>query len=353
MAIVGIASAAGCLAFPGAAAATCHDELRRAAPRQDLAVSVVGLVNAHRASLGLRQLSVSPALMRSALWKSHHMAAQGYFDHDDPAPPVNRSFDQRTRDCGYASGFVGENIAYGSESPGGVMTQWLNSPGHRRNIEHPDYTQIGVGAAGEARHWTQNFGGGTEPEPANPPPTAAPDTLEIAEDASGAVAVTPNDGDLGDWLHLIGVDAHPSVSTTTTPDGQGAMVTPDRDFAGTVTVGQTIADVMGQTSRTGLTVRVLPVNDAPSASADRARLRRSSRRVRIPVLRNDRDVEGDALEISITRRPKRGKASVAGTRIVYRARRRWPGSDRLTYRVTDPSGATDTATVRIRGARRR
>ena len=75
--------------------------------RADYARQVADLINAHRASLGLRQLVVSPALNRAAEWKALHMAKLDYFAHSHPD---GRMPWQRARDCGYPSSYVGENI---------------------------------------------------------------------------------------------------------------------------------------------------------------------------------------------------------------------------------------------------
>ena len=51
-------------------------------------------------------------------------------------------------DCGYsAGGAEGENIAFGQTDANDVMNAWLNSPGHKANIEQPSFRSIGVGAA--------------------------------------------------------------------------------------------------------------------------------------------------------------------------------------------------------------
>ena len=338
------------LLLPGAAAATCA-ESGPAAPRQDLALEVVSLVNAHRASIGVRQLAVSPSLMRSALWKSNHMVALGYFEHDDPAPPVARTVSQRAQACGYLTAFVGENIAYGYTEPAQVMQQWLDSPGHRQNIENPQYTQIGVGAAGPQRHWTQNFGSGGEGEPALAPPVGAADVITTPEDTSITAPVTANDS--GQWIHSIGKLSHPSLAATPTGDGRGLSVRPARDFAGTATLVQRLADVAGQQTRAALVVRVTPVNDLPRARADSARLRRDARQVLVRVLANDSDVDGDRLSVQISRRPRHGAARVSAGRIAYRPKRRWPGRDSFAYRIKDAGGATAVATVGVSGPRRR
>jgi uncharacterized protein YkwD len=143
------------------------------------AAEVVTLVNQHRASMSLGQLAVSPTLTDSANWKSLHMAYYGYMQHDDPAPPVARTPADRLAACGYPIGSVGwgENIAYGYSTPAAVMTAWLNSPGHRANIETPGFRAIGVGVARAANgtlYWTQNFGtvvdSASTPPPTPPPP---------------------------------------------------------------------------------------------------------------------------------------------------------------------------------------
>ena len=158
--------------------------------RQDLASQVVQLVNQHRASLGLVQLQVTTPLTNSAVWKSRHMAYYQYMAHNDPAPPVARSVGDRLLVCGYPANSAGwgENIAYGYPSAASVMQGWLNSPGHRQNIENPSYRGIGVGAAssgGGTLYWTQQFGtslsGGGTPPPPPPPSSAATPAASAAE----------------------------------------------------------------------------------------------------------------------------------------------------------------------------
>ena len=140
-----------------------------AANRADLANAVIGLINQHRASLGLHTLAVSPALTRSAVWKARHMATYRYMGHDDPAPPVARSVGERLAACGYSSSW-GENIAEGYQTPASVVAGWLASPGHKANIENPSYRVTGVGvaiASGGIPLWAQDFG--TTPDSGSAP----------------------------------------------------------------------------------------------------------------------------------------------------------------------------------------
>jgi uncharacterized protein YkwD len=159
--------------------------------RSDYADRVVQLVNQHRSSLGLATLMVSPTLTKSAVWKSRHMAYYRYMTHDDPAPPVSRTIKDRLIACGYpaATSGWGENIAYGYKTPEEVMQGWLNSSGHRANVENPSFRVIGVGAAAASTgtiYWAQNFGSyddsgsaTTTPPPGTSTTTAFPGSTTI------------------------------------------------------------------------------------------------------------------------------------------------------------------------------
>jgi uncharacterized protein YkwD len=142
------------------------------------AADVVARVNAHRSARGLGALAVSPTLTAAAEWKSRHMAQYGYMQHDDPAPPVQRSPFERMQACGYPErAFSGENVAAGHTSPATVMAAWLGSPGHRANIERPEYQAIGVGVAratGGKHYWTQDFGSVADAAAPPPPPAPSP-----------------------------------------------------------------------------------------------------------------------------------------------------------------------------------
>ena len=173
---------------PGTAAgATCAYSASWSAPDAGAADAVIDLVNAHRAGLGLSPLGTASVLERAAEWKSGHMAANGYFAHEDVGITVGgrpRTFGQRAADCGVPGG-AGENIAAGQRSPAEVMRGWLDSPGHRQNIERAGYRSIGVGVVtspGGRINWTQIFstdgsivdGGGAPPPPRPPSPAPPP-----------------------------------------------------------------------------------------------------------------------------------------------------------------------------------
>ncbi len=160
---VGVATlAAGLGATPGALAAggcATHRSWGTVTPSYER--QVLTLVNQHRRSVGLRPLRRSASLTRAARWKSRHMARFRYFEHADPS---GRSPFQRIADCGFKRRLAtGENIAAGQRTPQAAFRAWMNSPGHRRNIEYAGFRFMGVGAVHRRGsvygwYWTQNFG---------------------------------------------------------------------------------------------------------------------------------------------------------------------------------------------------
>ncbi|HVM16185.1 MAG TPA: CAP domain-containing protein, partial [Gaiellaceae bacterium] len=188
--LLALAAAAAALAAPAVARAggSCTAAPDWPAQEEALAAAVVELTNAHRATLGLAPLRVSPTLGTAAAWKARHMAHHHYLSHDDPAP-APRSFAQRLADCGYGNAAAGENVAMGYPTAQAVLTAWLASEGHRRNIESARFVAIGVGAARSASgqvYWAQNFGGDAGAAAAPPAPAPAPGGSAPSAPASGA-----------------------------------------------------------------------------------------------------------------------------------------------------------------------
>jgi uncharacterized protein YkwD len=192
--LAGLLCAALLSVLPAAAAAAggCSPASSWPEQRDDLAAQVVTLVNAHRVQLGLVPLVVSPTLTASAEWKARNMAAYGYLEHDDPAPDA-RTADERIAACGYSGQEWGENIAMGYSAAQAVVDAWLASPGHRANIERPEFRATGVGAAGSPTYWAQSFGvavdaGSVALAPVELPPPAPAAATEAPGTTAPAVA---------------------------------------------------------------------------------------------------------------------------------------------------------------------
>lgn len=136
----------------------------------DAAQIILDGVNAARAEgrvCGAKQypaappLRLNPQLESAALAHSKDMAEQGYFSHIAKDGSVAGIRSQR---AGYTWQRIGENIAFGQNSPQAALEGWLNSPGHCANIMNPNFTEMGAayGLTAEQNsgvfYWTQIFG---------------------------------------------------------------------------------------------------------------------------------------------------------------------------------------------------
>ncbi len=115
---------------------------------------VIDLTNAQRSKNGLPALKADTQLNGVAQKKSVDMQQKNYFSHTSPT--YGSPFDMM-RDFGVTYKSAGENIAQGQRTPQEVVTAWMNSEGHRKNILSANYTHIGVGFEESGKHWTQMF----------------------------------------------------------------------------------------------------------------------------------------------------------------------------------------------------
>jgi uncharacterized protein YkwD len=130
--------------------------------RESVRRQMLASVNAARKKAGLNPLTGESRLDKAAQRHAEDMLARGYFAHKSPAGTTVR---ERAEAAGYNWSTIGENIAFGQTSVSEVMDTWLDSPGHRKNILTPSFTQLGVGVAmgkgtdGKYQiYWVQNFG---------------------------------------------------------------------------------------------------------------------------------------------------------------------------------------------------
>lgn len=117
---------------------------------------VFRLVNLERQKAGLKSLKLSIEISNVARDKSKDMAYRNYFDHISPT--FGSPFDMM-RSYGIEFTYAAENIAKGYETPQSVMTGWMNSSGHKRNILNSNYNKIGIGyhKVNGTTYWTQMF----------------------------------------------------------------------------------------------------------------------------------------------------------------------------------------------------
>ncbi len=138
----------------------------------DLRTQILRLVNAKRRAVGAKSLTLDDHLTGSAQAYAETMAAENFFAH---VSPLGQTLKERIEAFGYYLPFysgpcsgktdapcersyvLGENLAQGQKTIDQVMTDWMNSPEHRRAMLSPSFQDIGIGIA--AGYWVQHFGG--------------------------------------------------------------------------------------------------------------------------------------------------------------------------------------------------
>ena len=114
--------------------------------------TLFNLHNAHRQTIGLHTLAFNVSLLSAANKHSNWMYQNNKLSHYEN----NQNPGDRIRAEGYVYISYGENIAFGYLTAAKVFEGWLNSSGHRANIENSGFRDIGLGMAGT--YWTVVFG---------------------------------------------------------------------------------------------------------------------------------------------------------------------------------------------------
>ncbi len=103
---------------------------------------MVDAVNGQRRQRGLRPLTLDTRLTVAATVQARDLASRGRLDHRGSD---GSTVGDRVARTGYDWSAVAENLAQTrTSSPRAVVTLWMNSPGHRRNLLNPQVTQMGL-----------------------------------------------------------------------------------------------------------------------------------------------------------------------------------------------------------------
>ncbi len=135
---IGATVALGLFATTGAAAQPC------VAPENvnELATQIAAGVNTSRRANGVVPLRFNRRLGEAAMVHACDMVVNGFFDHRGSDGSGAQT---RVRAAGYEDCIVAENIAWGYPRSEQIISGWMNSPGHRRNMLHPRIEEFGVG----------------------------------------------------------------------------------------------------------------------------------------------------------------------------------------------------------------
>jgi uncharacterized protein YkwD len=106
-------------------------------------------INRHRVAMGCRPLIRDNRLAAVARRHSEDMVRRRFFDHTNPD---GRDPFDRLRAAGIRYRAAAENIAQGQTRGRDTYDDWMESKGHRHNIENCKYTHFGIGVY--QRTWT-------------------------------------------------------------------------------------------------------------------------------------------------------------------------------------------------------
>jgi uncharacterized protein YkwD len=95
------------------------------------------VINEYRVSQGLNSLEIINHISYKSLEHNQYMIDNNVVNHD--------YFEERSNNIIQVLGAVkvGENIAYNFSTPNAALYAWLQSPGHKANLDG-DYTHFGI-----------------------------------------------------------------------------------------------------------------------------------------------------------------------------------------------------------------
>jgi uncharacterized protein YkwD len=120
--------------------------------------AILELTNKARAAEKLPPLKPNAALFQAARSHSENMAKQDKLEHLLDGKRVS----DRATAAGYDWMEIAENVAVADDAtPKDIVDGWLKSEGHRKNLLNPNFKEIGLGVAKNAKgekYYTQVFG---------------------------------------------------------------------------------------------------------------------------------------------------------------------------------------------------
>ncbi|WP_425004344.1 Ig-like domain-containing protein [Mycolicibacterium sp. S3B2] len=183
--------------------------------------------------------------------------------------------------------------------------------------------------------------------PVNDAPTAANDVFTANEDTQLAGNVLTNDTDVdGDTLTATLVNG-PSHGALTLNSNGSFTYTPTANYNGTDSFTYTATDGTATSNTATVSITVNAVNDAPTAVNDSASTNQGIA-LSGNVLTNDTDIDGNTLSATLVAGPAHGTVALnSNGSFTYTPTANYNGTDSFTYKATDGTATSNTATVSI------
>lgn len=106
-------------------------------------LEILSAVNTHRESIGLSSLKKVDDITFQAADHNHYMIGKSAVSHDN----FQKRYATLVNEIGAVA--VSENVGFGYSSAAAVVRAWINSEGHKANIEG-NYTHFGVSVEQDA-----------------------------------------------------------------------------------------------------------------------------------------------------------------------------------------------------------
>lgn len=175
----------------------------------------------------------------------------------------------------------------------------------------------------------------------NDAPTIEVAAVRLAEDA--AVNIRPTRRDVDGDATTLRIVTNPTHGTAIV-SGDLILYSPTANYNGSDSIG-VVADDGRAVSTTGtIALTIDAVNDAPTAN-NQAVVTNEDTAIAIPL--SVSDVDGNTLTVSFGYQSHNGTVSADNSVVTYTPTSGYSGSDSFTYRVTDGSAWSSTATVDI------
>lgn len=182
----------------------------------------------------------------------------------------------------------------------------------------------------------------------NGKPVAVSDAATTLNTTPITINVLANDSDPdGDAISVTGI-TQPLTGGSAVNNGDGTVTfTPTAGFKGKATITYTISDGYGGTA-TGNVAVTVTANNPPKAVADSVTTAHNTP-IKIDVLANDSDPDGDPLTVvSVTQPLTGGTVAINGDNTVtFTPTAGFKGKAKFTYTISDGRGGTDTTNVTV------
>ena len=189
----------------------------------------------------------------------------------------------------------------------------------------------------------------------NDPPTANDDNVTTQEDTLASITLTGCDPD-GDALSY-SVVQEPS-SGTLSGTGPNLIYTPNENFNGSDSFLFKVNDGTVDSAAATVSITLKSVNDPPTASYVGAKVQKNPPAAKddsvtteedtpVSITLEGSDPEEDALSYTIVECPSHGSLSGTAPNVNYTPNPNFNGSDSFTFKVSDETADSETATVSI------